>query len=90
METREGGGQKKVFKMNRYYKEDYQEGRNAEEIKGKFIFTLTLESLFADAPKWKKKRRMDLNTNGIVLAPLSGEIFCFFNSFFPPEPEEYR
>lgn len=51
----EGEGQQKVFKINRYYKEDYQKGRNAEEIKGKFIFTLTLESLFADAPEWEKK-----------------------------------
>lgn len=53
---RRGWGQKKkAFKMNQYYKEDYQKGRNAEEIKGKFICTLTLESLFADAPEWKKK-----------------------------------
>lgn len=58
-----GDKKKKMFKMNQYHKEDYQKGRNAEEIKGKFICTLTLESLFADAPEWKKKRRMDLNTN---------------------------
>lgn len=49
------GAKKTVFKINQDYKEYYQEGRNAEEIKGKFIFTLTLESLFADAPEWKKR-----------------------------------